>query len=61
LQINSKQQILIVGFVFSDNLLMVPIGAPAAAGTGASSASGLFGSSTASSGGLFGASSGAGA
>ena len=40
---------------------MVPIGAPAAAGTGASSASGLFGSSTASSGGLFGASSGAGA
>ena len=40
---------------------MVPIGAPAAAGTGASCASGLFGSSTASSGSLFGASSGAGA
>ena len=40
---------------------MVPIGAPAAAGAVASSASGLFGSSTASSGGLFGASSGAGA
>ena len=40
----------------------MPIGAPAAAGTGASSASGLFGGSTASSGGLFGASSsGAGA
>ena len=36
---------------------MVPTGAPAATGTGASSASGLFGSSTAS-GGLFGASSG---
>jgi len=36
---------------------MVPTGVPAATGTGASSASGLFGSSTAS-GGLFGASSG---
>ena len=49
---------LIIGFVLWRYWLrMVPTGAPAAAGTGASFASGLFGSSTAS-GGLFGTSSG---